>query len=142
MEAVFRGTKIVNDKKLGPIIIGKIIAGTLRIGMQTKIDKKMMDVYSIELNLKTVKEAQQNDMVALLLNEGEHKKLKKIIGNNIMFIDPGQDIKNTVVYEKKNIKEVISEKYYDKKGNQKQIKPNHPKGLISSIIELFKIKKK
>ncbi len=63
--AIFFIQEVYNIAGIGPVPVGKVERGVLRIGMKANIDGKIIEIKSIEKHHEQIKEAQTGDNVGI-----------------------------------------------------------------------------
>ena len=115
MQSVVFIQDVYNITGIGAVPVGNIKSGTLRIGMKSNINGKIMTVKSIEMHHQQIQEAHYFDNIGFSLSGGDYQTLKSVIRQDVTFSDDG------------NIETGIIEKP----------EPIHPKGFLDSIKGLF-----
>ena len=85
MEAKVQIVDVYRITGIGIVPVGKVVEGTLKVGMKIGIDGKIMEIKSIEMHHKQLTEAHEGDNIGFALRNGDYDLLKKIRGKEAVF---------------------------------------------------------
>ena len=80
---------VYNITGIGPIPVGQVKEGVLRIGMSLNINGKVMTVNGMEMHHKKIQEAQTGDNIGITLKNADYNLLKSIIRTEVTFSGDG-----------------------------------------------------
>jgi elongation factor 1-alpha len=87
MKAVFFIQDVYNITGLGPVPVGQVKEGIIKLGMQLNVNGKVMEIKSIEMHHEQLKEANQGYNVGIALRNGDYNLLKQFIRKDVVFTD-------------------------------------------------------
>lgn len=115
MEAKVQLQDVYKIAGIGPIPVGKVTSGTLKVGMKLNLQGNVVTLKTIEMHHNQLQQANEGDSIGLTLSGGDYDTFKSLTGQIIVFSDDGR--KETAIPMTQN--------------------PTKPEGSFSFITKLF-----
>lgn len=126
MDAVVYMKDVFKITGIGFVIVGDIKSGILKKGMKIDINGSLAQVKMIEMNRKTVDEANSGDAVGFALSNVKYESLIELKGKDLVF---SEELTQPIAQNTEDVK-TVTDKYEN----------IQPKGFFDSLKDLFKKK--
>ncbi|MCG2791390.1 MAG: hypothetical protein L6305_06550 [Actinomycetia bacterium] len=93
MQAKFFIQDVYNITGMGPIPVGQVKEGVLRLGMKLNLNNRIMTVTIIEMHHTKISEAKTGDNVGITLGNADLGLLKSASRSEVIFSDEGTPTK-------------------------------------------------
>jgi translation elongation factor EF-Tu-like GTPase len=125
METVVLIKDVYNITGIGPVPVGAVKSGVLRVGMKLNIGGRIMTLKSIEHHHDQLSEAEVGTNVGISLQGGDYKLLKSFEGKEVIFSEGGEVESN------------FGDSIRPESRTSEPPKALHPTGLFDSLKSLF-----